>query len=297
MLYQPMNAFSQSASVAQSSRAQLQRVFDILDARSEIVERPNAIRLSEITGKIDFRDVNFAYNTRPVLCDVNISAEPGQVIAIVGRTGAGKTTIASLLLRFYDPTSGAVLLDGHDLRDLKLRWLREQVSVVLQDAIIFSGTVRENIEYGRLGATAAEIEAAARRAQAHEFIRALSGGYNAPLGERGVNLSGGQRQRIAIARAFLKDAPVLILDEPTSALDTHTEQALLECIRELMIGRTTFIIAHRLSTVRYADTILVLRDGAIVERGSHQDLIGGDTLYRWMYESQWKDDSSGLQCS
>jgi ABC-type multidrug transport system fused ATPase/permease subunit len=296
MLYQPMNAFSQSASVAQSSRAQLQRVFDILDARSEIVERPDAIRLPQITGKIDFRDVNFAYNTRPVLRDINISAEPGQIIAIVGRTGAGKTTVASLLLRFYDPSSGVVLLDGHDLRDLKLWWLRKQVSVVLQDAIIFSGTVRENIEYGRLGATPTEIEAAARRAQAHEFIRALSGGYNALLGERGVNLSGGQRQRIAIARAFLKDAPVLILDEPTSALDTHTEQALLECIRELMIGRTTFIIAHRLSTVRYADTILVLRDGAIVERGSHHDLIGGDTLYRWMYESQWKDDSSDLQC-
>jgi ATP-binding cassette subfamily B protein len=297
MLYQPMNAFSQSASVAQSSRAQLQRVFDILDARSEIVERPDAIRLPQITGKIDFREVNFAYNTRPVLRDINISAEPGQIIAIVGRTGTGKTTIASLLLRFYDPSSGAVFLDGHDLRNLKLRWLREQVSVVLQDAIIFSGTVRENIEYGRLGATPTEIEAAARRAQAHEFIRALSGGYNALLGERGVNLSGGQRQRIAIARAFLKDAPVLILDEPTSALDTHTEQALLECIRELMIGRTTFIIAHRLSTVRYADTILVLRDGVIVERGSHRDLIRDDTLYRSMYQSQWKDDSTRLQRS
>jgi ATP-binding cassette subfamily B protein/subfamily B ATP-binding cassette protein MsbA len=297
MLYQPMNAFSQSASVAQSSRAQLQRVFDILDTDSEIVERPNAIRLPRVTGKIDFRDVNFAYDTQPILRNIDIFAEPGQIIAIVGRTGAGKTTIASLLLRFYDPTSGAVFLDGHDLRDLKLRWLRKQISVVLQDAIIFSGTVRENIAYGRLGATAEEIEVAARRAQAHEFIHVLSGGYNALLGERGVNLSGGQRQRIAIARAFLKDAPVLILDEPTSALDTHTEQALLECIRELMIGRTTFIIAHRLSTVRYADTILVLRDGVIVERGSHYDLIGGDTLYRWMYESQWKDDSTRLQRS
>jgi len=199
------------------------------------------------------------------------------------------------LLRFYDPSSGAVLLDGHDLRDLKLRWLRQHVSVVLQDAIIFSGTVRENIEYGRLGATAAEVEKAARRAQAHGFIRTLSGGYNALLGERGVNLSGGQRQRIAIARAFLKDAPILILDEPTSALDTHTEYALLECIRELMTGRTTFIIAHRLSTVRYADTILVLRDGMIVERGSHRDLIDNDTLYHRMYQSQWKDSSTRLQ--
>jgi ATP-binding cassette, subfamily B, bacterial len=295
MLYQPMNAFSQSATVVHSSRVQLRRVFDILDVRSEIVERPNAVRLGQILGKIDFRNVDFAYNGRPVLCDINIAAEPGQIIGIVGRTGAGKTTIASLLLRFYDPSSGAVLLDGHDLRNLKLRWLRQHVSVVLQDAVIFSGTVRENIEYGRVGATAAEIEGAARRAQAHEFIRSLSGGYDALLGERGVNLSGGQRQRIAIARAFLKNAPVLILDEPTSALDTHTEQALIECIRELMIGRTTFIIAHRLSTVRYADTILVLRDGMIVERGSHHNLISGDTLYRWMYESQWKDASSCLR--
>lgn len=295
MLYQPMNAFTQSVSVMQSSRAQLQRVFDILDVRSQIVERPNAIRLPRVTGKIEFRDVNFAYNTRPILRDINISAERGQTIAIVGRTGAGKTTIGSLLLRFYDPSSGAVLLDGHDLRDLKLRWLRQHVSVVLQDAIIFSGTVRENIEYGRLGATAAEVEKAARRAQAHGFIRTLSGGYNALLGERGVNLSGGQRQRIAIARAFLKDAPILILDEPTSALDTHTEYALLECIRELMTGRTTFIIAHRLSTVRYADTILVLRDGMIVERGSHRDLIDNDTLYHRMYQSQWKDNSTRLQ--
>jgi ATP-binding cassette subfamily B protein/subfamily B ATP-binding cassette protein MsbA len=295
MLYQPMNAFSQSASVVHSASAQLQQVFDILDTSSEIAERPNAIRLQHIAGKIEFRDASFAYgNNRPVLRNINIVADPGQIVAIVGRTGAGKTTIASLLLRFYDPTGGAVLLDGHNLRDLKLGWLRNQVSVVLQDAIIFSGTVRENIEYGRLGATNAEIEVAARRAQAHEFIQGLPGDYNALLGERGVNLSGGQRQRIAIARAFLKDAPVLILDEPSSALDTHTEQALLQCLRELMIGRTTFIIAHRLSTVRYADTILVLRDGMIAERGSHNILISGDTFYRRMCEGQWEKDANRM---
>ncbi len=286
MLYQPMNTFSQSASVIQSARAQLRRVFDIIDAVPEIRDRPNAITLPSVAGAIEFRNVSFQYDPqRQVLHDLTLKIAPGEAIAVVGRTGAGKTTMASLLLRFYDPSAGAILLDGRDLREFKLAWLRQQISVVLQDPILFSTTVAENIAYGRAGASLAEVQSAAERAQADEFIRALPNGYNTLLGERGVNLSGGQRQRLSIARAFLKNAPVLILDEPTSALDTHTEQALLASLRSLMQGRTTFIIAHRLSTVRYADLIVVLENGRIIESGSHLDLLNRDTAYASMFRS------------
>lgn len=288
MLYQPMNTFSQSASVIQSAKSQLARVFEIIDAVPEIRDRPNAIELQSVRGEIEFRNVAFQYeHARAVLEQVNLHVRPGQVVAIVGKTGAGKTTMASLLLRFYDPVEGAVLLDGHDLRDLRLEWLRRQVSVVLQDPIIFSGTIAENIGYGLPGASMEQIREAARRAQADEFIQKIPEGYNALLGERGVNLSGGQRQRLSTARAFLKNAPILILDEPTSALDTHTEEALLAALRELMRGRTTFVIAHRLSTVRQADLIVVLENGRIVERGDHISLLAKDSLYAKMYQSQW----------
>jgi ABC-type multidrug transport system fused ATPase/permease subunit len=193
--------------------------------------------------------------------------------------------MASLLLRFYDPTNGAIFLDGHNLREVKLAWLRQQVSVVLQDAILFSTTIAENIAYGRPGASAAEIQEAAQRAQADEFIRRLPDGYSTILGERGVNLSGGQRQRLSIARAFLKNAPILILDEPTSALDVHTEEALLVALRELMRNRTTFVIAHRLSTVRQADLVIVLENGRIIERGSHEALLAQNKVYAKMCHS------------
>ncbi|MSU57723.1 MAG: ABC transporter ATP-binding protein [Pedosphaera sp.] len=290
MLYQPMNTFSQSASVIESARAQLRRVFEIVDAIPDITDRPGAKDLPVVRGVVEFRDVSFHYSPdQPVLCGINLKVEPGQVVAIVGRTGAGKTTMASLLLRFYDPTIGAVLFDGHDFRDLRLAFLRRQVSVVLQDPILFATTIGDNIAYGRPGATPDQIQEAARRAQADEFIRVLPQGYDTMLGERGVNLSGGQRQRLSIARAFLKDAPILILDEPTSALDSQTEQALMACWRELMRGRTTFIIAHRLSTVRHADQIVVLDQGCIVERGSHEELIQQKTRYAEMYRTQWAD--------
>ncbi len=287
MLYQPMNTFSQSASVIQSASAQLKRVFEIIDAVPDIQDRSHARTLPSPRGLVEFRDVHFQYEAgHPVLQGISLTARPGEIVALVGRTGAGKTTMASLLLRFYDPTSGAVLLDGHDLRDLKLAWMRQQVSVVLQDPIIFSASVAENIAYGKPGASLDEIRKAARRAQADEFITALPNGYDTVLGERGVNLSGGQRQRLSIARAFLKNAPILVLDEPTSALDVHTEEALLVALKELMRGRTTFVIAHRLSTVRQADVVVVLEHGRVIERGSHDELMARDSVYSRMYRTQ-----------
>ena len=287
MLYQPMNTFSQSASVIQSATAQLRRVFEIIDAAPDIRDRPHAQTLKSVRGEVEFKNVSFEYDPRrPVLQKLNLNVRPGQVIAIVGRTGAGKTTLASLLLRFYDPTAGSITLDGHDLRDLKLDWLRRQVSVVLQDPILFSTTIAENIAFGLQGATQQQIEMASHRAQADEFIRKIPEGYNAMLGERGVNLSGGQRQRLSIARAFLKNAPILILDDPTSALDTHTEEALLIGLKDLMAGRTTFVIAHRLSTIRQADVILVLENGRIAESGDHETLLERDGLYAKMFKSQ-----------
>jgi ATP-binding cassette subfamily B protein/subfamily B ATP-binding cassette protein MsbA len=287
MLYQPMSTFSQSAATIQSAKAQLNRVFEIIDALPEIQDRPRAKTLPAVCGAIEFRDACFQYTPdRPALKHINLKVDPGQVVALVGRTGAGKTTMASLLMRFYDPTSGAITLDGHDLRELRLDWLRRQVSVVLQDAVLFATTVEENIRLGRPGASPKEVIEAARMAQADQFIRALSNGYQTVLGERGVNLSGGQRQRISIARAFLKNAPILVLDEPTSALDACTEEALMTALGELMHGRTTFVIAHRLSTIRPADLIVVLENGAIIELGSHAELLANGTVFKKMHLSQ-----------
>ena len=286
MLYTPVNAFAQSWGVLRSARTQLARVFEVLATAPEVADRACAIEIPQVRGRVEFRGVGFAYEPGQwVMRDVDIVVPAGCVVAIVGRTGAGKSTLASLLLRFYDPDEGAVLLDGHDLRDLRRDWLRRQVGLMLQDAILLSGTIAENIGCGRPGATRQQINEAARRAQAEEFIRALPDGYETMLGERGVNLSGGQRQRLSLARAFLKDAPILILDEPTSALDTQTEGALMESIHELMKGRTTFIIAHRLSTIRKADLILVMDGGRVVESGSHEVLMGRDSAYRRLHQT------------
>jgi ABC-type multidrug transport system fused ATPase/permease subunit len=295
MLYQPLNSVSQGASALQSCRVQLGRVFEILDASPEIVDRPGAAPLARIRGEVEFRDVSFEYSPdQPILRTIAFAVHPGEIVALVGPTGAGKSTLASLLLRFYDPGSGAVLLDGCDLRDLPLGWLRRQVSVVLQDALLLSGTIRDNIAYGRPDSSLADIQAAARKAQAHEFIEALPDGYGTNVAERGVNLSGGQKQRLAIARAFLKNAPILVLDEPTSALDVHTEAALLTALKSLMNGRTTFIIAHRLSTVRLADRIVVLHQGRLLEQGSHDELIRVDSFYRRLYHAQWRGETPWL---
>ncbi|MGV3773411.1 MAG: ABC transporter ATP-binding protein [Verrucomicrobiales bacterium] len=296
LLYQPMNTFSQSASVIQGARAQLDRVFEIIEAVPDIKEDAKAIKLEHVHGNLEFRNVTFGYERgQDILRNINLKIKAGQIVAVVGRTGAGKTTMASLLLRFYDPTAGAVLLDSVDLRKLKLDWLRHQVSVVLQDPILFQATVAENIAYGRPGASSDDIIEAAKRAQADEFIQSLPNGYQTILGERGVNLSGGQRQRLSIARAFLKNAPILILDEPTSALDTHTEEALLVALRHLMKGKTTFVIAHRLSTVRQADLIVVLDQGAVIESGTHAELISKSGPYAEMLRSQWGAPESLLQ--
>jgi ATP-binding cassette, subfamily B, bacterial len=295
MLYQPLNSVSQGASILQSSRAQLGRVFEVLDASAEIADRPGAAPLARVRGDVEFRDVSFAYDQQPILRKIAFAVQPGEIVALVGPTGAGKSTLASLLLRFYDPTDGAVLLDRCDLRDLPLGWLRRQVSVVLQDALLLSGTIRDNIAYGRPDAPLDDIQDAARKAQAHEFIVALPEGYDTNVAERGVNLSGGQKQRLAIARAFLKNAPVLVLDEPTSALDVQTEEALLTALQSLMNGRTTFIIAHRLSTVRLADRIIVLHQGSLLEQGSHDELIRSDSFYRRLYQTGSREATPGLR--
>jgi ATP-binding cassette subfamily B protein/subfamily B ATP-binding cassette protein MsbA len=291
MLYSPVNAFAQSSGVLRSARTQLVRVFEVLETPPEVTDRPGTFALPRVRGSVEFRDVGFSYEPgRWALRGLDVDVPALSVVALVGSTGAGKSTLASLLLRLYDPDEGTVLLDGHDLRELKLDWLRRQIALVPQDAILLSGTISENIGFGRPGATREEIEEAARRAQADGFIRGLPDGYETLLGERGVNLSGGQRQRLSLARAFLKNAPLLILDEPTSALDAQTESALLDSMRDLMKDRTTLIIAHRLSTIRNADSILVMDRGRVVERGSHQVLLRGETIYRRLYEAQWKVD-------
>ncbi|HXT58299.1 MAG TPA: ABC transporter ATP-binding protein [Pirellulales bacterium] len=286
MVYQPLNSLSQGTNVYHLAKAQLKRVFELLDAPVDVADRPGAVQPAEVRGRLELCEVDFGYSPgRAVLRGIDLTIEPGQVVGLVGRTGAGKSTLAALLLRFFDPESGKILLDGRDFRDLKLAWLRRQVSIVLQDAVLFSTTVAENIAVGRPDASREEIERAARQAQAEEFIRALPDGYDTPLGERGVNLSGGQRQRLAIARAFLKDAPILILDEPTSALDAKTEAALLESLELLMRGRTTVIIAHRLSTLERADVVVVLDEGRIVEQGGRDELLSRDSAFRRFYRN------------
>lgn len=292
-LYGPVSALGTAAGYGVAVVTRSRRVFQILDSSEEVPERADAFVLGRARGEVVFEDVAFGYEggdgeppARMILRGVSLRARPGQITAIVGGTGAGKTSLVSLLSRFYDPQSGRITLDGRDLRDLSLKSLRENVSLVLQEPFLFPLSVADNIAFGRPGATREEIVGAARAAHAHDFIELLPEGYDTVLGERATSLSGGERQRIAIARAVLKDAPVLVLDEPTSALDAHTEGKIFEALSRLMKDRTTFIISHRLSTIRRADQILALEDGHIVERGTHETLLAAGRTYANLYERQ-----------
>jgi subfamily B ATP-binding cassette protein MsbA len=273
----------------QDTLAAADRIFSFLDIEPTIKDKPGAKVLEKCTGLVEFKNVNFSYSTgEEVLNGINISAEPGHVIAVVGPSGAGKSTIAKLIPRFYDVSAGQVLIDGQDVRDLTLDSLRKHMGIVPQETMLFHGSVRENIAYGKLNASDAEIQQAARDANAHDFILRLENGYDTVVGERGVKLSGGQRQRISIARALLKDPRVLILDEATSNLDTESEKLVQAALDRLMQGRTTFIIAHRLSTIRNADEIIVLHAGKIVDRGTHDELFTRPGVYRELYEIEGK---------
>lgn len=290
-----MGVFASLFAQLQEALGATTRVFELLDQQPLVADAPDAIPLPPIEGRIEFREVSFAYqsatsNGSPapvVLRDFSLTIEAGEMVALVGPSGAGKSTIASLIPRFYDVSAGSVLIDGYDVRRVQIQSLREQIGIVLQETQLFSGSVRDNIRYGRLEATNEEIEAAARMANAHEFICQLPDGYDTPVGERGLRLSGGQRQRIAIARAILKNPRILILDEATSSLDSESERLVQEALERLMAGRTSIVIAHRLSTVQRADRIAVIVAGELVEIGTHQELLARDGVYARLYERQF----------
>src|SRR6266699_3669377 len=286
MLYQPLESLTYTTWAMEGATAGAKRCFEVLDRQDDVVDSPNAVSISSAKGAIEFRSVDFGYaEDRHVLRDVDLHIEPNQIVGLVGSTGAGKSTLLSLVPRFYDPIKGSVSLDGRDLREITKRSLRTQVAIVLQDTLLFSTTVRENIAYGRPEATEQEIVDAASRAQADDFIRQLPNGYASLVGERGGHLSVGQRQRIGIARAFLKDAPVLLLDEPTSALDPTTESAIMETIKDLMRGRTTLIATHRLATIHDVDRIVVLERGRVVEQGPGAELLARGGVYAKLFAS------------
>jgi len=286
MLYQPLESLTYTAWAMEGATAGAKRCFEVLDRQDDVVDSPNAIAITQTKGALQFDNVSFGYEPgRPVLRDINLGIAASQIIALVGGTGAGKSTLLSLVPRFYDPTSGSVALDGRNLREITKKSLRAQIGMVLQDTLLFSTTVRENIAYGRPGATEEEIVAAAQRAQADEFIRQLPNGYLSLVGERGAHLSVGQRQRVGIARAFLKNAAILLLDEPTSALDPTTEAAIMETIKELMRGRTTLIVTHRLATIHNVDQIVVLEGGRVAEQGRGPELVARGGVYAKLYAS------------
>ena len=288
-LANPVKRLSRLYGSLQKAMAAIDRVFMVLDLPEAIQDKPEAEDLPPIEGHVSLEQVNFEYKEGvPALSDVTLEAQPGQMIAFVGPSGAGKSTIANLIPRFYEINSGIIRIDGHDIRDVTLHSLREQIGIVPQETMLFSTTVRENIRYGRLDATDEEVEAAARAANADGFIRELPEGYDTRIGERGLSLSGGQRQRMSIARAILKNPRILILDEATSALDTESEKIVQAALDKLMVGRTSFVIAHRLSTIFNADQIYVIEGGRIKEHGTHEDLLAAGGLYSHLYNIQFK---------
>jgi len=292
----PLTFLALMAGQVSAANASAERVVEILDSTPQVQDKPDAITLPPLKGRVVFENVHFSYNkngAEPVLQDINLAAEPGQTVAVLGATGSGKTTLVYLIPRFYDATEGRVTVDGIDVRDVTQDSLRSQIGTSLQEAVLFSGTIRDNIKYGRHDAKDGEVIAATKAAQAHEFIMGFPEGYDTVIGQRGVNLSGGQKQRIAIARALLINPQILILDDSTSAVDIETEAKVQEALRELMKDRTSFIIAQRISTVLNADKIIVLNSGRIVAEGTHAELMRTSPIYREIYESQLGDGSVG----
>lgn len=295
MLYEPIKSISKLNNVIQEGLAAAVRIHDILDTDSDIVERENAIVLKPKTHSVAFRDVSFKYQDQVVLKEINFEVRSSEIVALVGMSGGGKTTLANLIPRFYDVTEGAVVIDGHDIRDVTIQSLRNQIGIVTQDPILFNDTIRNNIAYGNLNASDADIVAAAKAAYAYDFIQSFPGQFGTVVGERGMRLSGGERQRICIARALLKNAPILILDEATSSLDSESELAVQEALENLMKGRTTFVIAHRLSTIRSADRIMVIVKGRVVEEGTHEDLLALKGEYHKLYNMQFNNDRNAAE--
>ncbi|AOY52917.1 ABC transporter ATP-binding protein [Clostridium perfringens] len=290
---QPISQIAQVANIMQSTAAAAERVFEFLDEEDEVKDPVNSVDPSEIRGEVEFEDVHFGYNEDKIIInDFSVDVKPGQKVAIVGPTGAGKTTIVKLLMRFYDINSGSIKIDGHDIRDFKRADLRNLFGMVLQDTWLFNGTIMENLRYGRLDATDAEVKEAAKAAHVDHFVKTLPDGYNMVLNEEASNISQGQKQLLTIARAFLKDPKLLILDEATSSVDTRTELLIQKAMEKLMEGRTSFIIAHRLSTIRDADLILVMKDGDIVEQGNHEELLEKGGFYSSLYNSQFEQSSA-----
>ncbi len=289
MLYAPVIRLTNINEMVTRSNVSLKRIFEILDTKPEVKEKADAIKLPVIEGRLTFADVSFQYERqRAILKHINFDVTPGTITALVGPSGAGKTTIINLICRFYDPTGGKILIDNYDLRDITLKSLRSQIGIVLQESFLFSGTINENLRYGKPEATQNEIIESAKAANAHDFIMTLPRAYETQIGERGAKLSGGQKQRLAIARAILRDPRILILDEATSSLDSESEALIQEALERLMKNRTSFVIAHRLSTILKANKILVFQEGKLVEEGIHTELMAKSGLYTRLYNEQFK---------
>jgi subfamily B ATP-binding cassette protein MsbA len=291
--FKPVKDLATTTNAIAQAAVGVERIRAILDTDTVIPEKSNASDPPPLSGEVTFEHVAFAYDVQnPVLTDVNFTIKPGQLVGVVGPTGSGKSTVVSMIPRFYDPTNGSVKIDGYDLRDFKLKGLRDQIGYVLQDTALFHGTIAENIAFGRPGASREEIIKAAELANAHEFISKMAQGYDTMVGERGSTLSGGQRQRIGIARVMVRNNPILLLDEPTAALDSESEKLVIEALERLMKGRTVITIAHRLTTIRDADQIIVISDGVVAESGTHEELIAKNGIYAQLHRTQFESEGA-----